>query len=531
MDYLMSKINPDRFDWRDADATLPDGWKVALRTSSTGEVNLIYLSPSRQIYPSRDDIAENLLSTGAKLVRMIGYTEQNPFVYSAGDPNRLPKVTKLNFVPDYQLKTKIRDKNPRNLDRTWYNPERLTYGAPANNTVGRPWVLLVDHIQDDSTISLADTPYPMPNESPKVDKPVRAALKRKKSPSDAENAEPSKRLKKGGVRKSTDVQETKSIRNVRGGTDAALYVQCCNKSCETWRQVPEYKDPSEVPKYWVCSMNKDLLNRVCGKGGKQFTTGSPVKIKYPRGTLVWAKLKGYPWWPGMIDHSPGCDEFYWIDETVSTITPTRYNVMFFEKKNEFSSAWIQSENIKQDQDQSPLPYSVLSPEVKEELDEAMARVRESRKFSLAERLSGISFSRKSLSTRKPINDQDSAQVTASRSTPDKIMIDKNASTSKKITEKPVSKFAETESIKPEQLFSNCNPSWEKVYNKPPLPSDVLITLAVRNLDPENHSGASFSSIVAFLTLHFPYFNRNIEECKDMVRKAYDINSKVCMKYL
>ena len=37
------------------------------------------------------------------------------------------------------------------------------------------------------------------------------------------------------------------------------------------------------------------------------------------------------------------------------------------------------------------------------------------------------------------------------------------------------------------------------------------------------------SIVAFLTLHFPYFNKNREECKDMVRKAYDINSKVRFK--
>jgi len=58
-----------------------------------------------------------------------------------------------------------------------------------------------------------------------------------------------------------------------------------------------------------------------------------------------------------------------------------------------------------------------------------------------------------------------------------------------------------------------------------LPSDVLIALAVRNLDPNNHYGASFKSIIAFLTLHFPYFNRNVEECKDMVRRAYDINSK------
>merc|ERR1719319_1462096 len=47
---------------------------------------------------------------------------------------------------------------------------------------------------------------------------------------------------------------------------------------------------------------------------------------------------------------------------------------------------------------------------------------------------------------------------------------------------------------------------KKKFVRPPLPSDVLIALAVRNLDPENHYGAKFSSIQAFLSLHFPYFN-------------------------
>lgn len=524
--YLMTLSNPDRFEWIDVDATLPDGWKYTDKLSSKGECYRMYLSPARQIFTSRDDIAQHLLSTEVKLARITGYSNKETYIYSTTDSNRLKKHVKLNFVPDYHIKEKIRDKNPRNLDRTSFNPVTLTYGAPRNVTAVRPWVLLVDDIQE-IVEDFIPVPKPQSREELKLVKPVTSTLKRKRPSNDTENAEPMKKLKKVGVRRTLDNQETpRNIRNVRGGTDTALYVQCCNKTCETWRQVPDFKDPSEVPDYWVCSMNKDVMNRVCGKGGSQFTSGSQVKIKYPRGTLVWAKLKGYPWWPGIIDHSPGCDEFYWIDEKISTVNPTRYNVMFFEKKNQFSSAWIQAENIKQDQDQSPLPNSVLSPEVKEELDEAMARLRESRKFSLDERLSGVTSSRKNLSTRKPINDPNISTVTASRSIPGKISVDKDASTSKKPVDKPITKYAETETVKPEQLFCNCNPAWEKVYNKPPLPSDVLITLAVRNLDPENHSGASFSSIVAFLTLHFPYFNRNIEECKDMVRKAYDINSKV-----
>jgi len=77
----------------------------------------------------------------------------------------------------------------------------------------------------------------------------------------------------------------------------------------------------------------------------------------------------------------------------------------------------------------------------------------------------------------------------------------------------------------DEYILQTNPHLDKNHPKPPLPSDVLIALAVRNLDPNNHYGASFRSIIAFLTLHFPYFNRNVEECKDMVRRAYDINSR------
>ena len=58
-----------------------------------------------------------------------------------------------------------------------------------------------------------------------------------------------------------------------------------------------------------------------------------------------------------------------------------------------------------------------------------------------------------------------------------------------------------------------------------MPSDVMIALAVRNLDPENHYGAKFASIQAFLSLIFPYFNEQRLECREMIRRAYDVNAK------
>ena len=54
---------------------------------------------------------------------------------------------------------------------------------------------------------------------------------------------------------------------------------------------------------------------------------------------------------------------------------------------------------------------------------------------------------------------------------------------------------------------------ERDYAKPPMSPELLIAIAVRNLDPHKDVGASCTDIVAFLSLHFPYFNDHYEECK------------------
>ena len=60
-----------------------------------------------------------------------------------------------------------------------------------------------------------------------------------------------------------------------------------------------YKDSSEVPEFWVCTMNSDGGDSSqCGVGGEDHSAPDNVQIKHNRGDLVWGKLKGYPWWTG-----------------------------------------------------------------------------------------------------------------------------------------------------------------------------------------------------------------------------------------
>jgi CO dehydrogenase/acetyl-CoA synthase alpha subunit len=72
------------------------------------------------------------------------------------------------------------------------------------------------------------------------------------------------------------------------------------------------------------------------------------------------------------------------------------------------------------------------------------------------------------------------------------------------------------------MFINSNPAWNKQYSHPSLPQDVLITLAVINLDPDNQNGVACKKIAAFLRLYFPYYNRHPEECIKLVRMAANI---------
>lgn len=38
-----------------------------------------------------------------------------------------------------------------------------------------------------------------------------------------------------------------------------------------------------------------------------------IHAEYSCGSLVWARLAGWPWWPAMVDDCPDVEQYYWLD--------------------------------------------------------------------------------------------------------------------------------------------------------------------------------------------------------------------------
>ena len=63
----------------------------------------------------------------------------------------------------------------------------------------------------------------------------------------------------------------------------------------------------------------------------------------------------------------------------------------------------------------------------------------------------------------------------------------------------------------------------KQFEKPALAAESLVGLSVKFLDPLNKSGATYEEILAFITIIFPYYSDNMEECHQMIFQVYNCN--------
>ncbi|GFQ72562.1 zinc finger CW-type PWWP domain protein 1 [Trichonephila clavata] len=118
--------------------------------------------------------------------------------------------------------------------------------------------------------------------------------------------------------------------NYYSSKDFGIWIECIK--CKKWRKNIQYSESHEVPESWNCSM----LNLENGKRGSCDDPEEETEdeyLEYCPGSVVWAKLQGYPWWPGMVDENPDVEEFEWKEEKIRY-----YNVTFLDERP--THAWI-----------------------------------------------------------------------------------------------------------------------------------------------------------------------------------------------
>ncbi|KAF9796219.1 hypothetical protein SFRURICE_016142 [Spodoptera frugiperda] len=171
---------------------------------------------------------------------------------------------------------------------------------------------------------------------------------------------------------------------------AGLWAQC--DDCDRWRYLPFVLDRHELPVKWYCWMNVDKEFASCS------VPEAPLRLhdeedlihsEYAAGSLVLARLGGWPWWPAMVDDCPDTEQYYWLDG-FSDI-PTHYNVVFFDAV-EATRAWIAPEQLKTySQNKNIVKGFLKDKKYNRRLKAAISQANEAEKLPLEKRLERFSF--------------------------------------------------------------------------------------------------------------------------------------------
>lgn len=103
-----------------------------------------------------------------------------------------------------------------------------------------------------------------------------------------------------------------------------MWIECT--LCGKWRLQPDSIEPCKVYDHWTCAMNSDPKYNDCsvpqGEVPNPADDEEYVETSFVPGSIVWAKMDGYPWyvapstlfmfvimillirWPGMIEEDP-----------------------------------------------------------------------------------------------------------------------------------------------------------------------------------------------------------------------------------
>ena len=93
------------------------------------------------------------------------------------------------------------------------------------------------------------------------------------------------------------------------------WAKCTNTECGKWRHLA-IKDPAEVREFFVCQDNPDSRYGSCEAPEQLWSiedSSLMVETRFSVGSLVWAKMTGWPAWPAMVDDDPDTGSFFWTE--------------------------------------------------------------------------------------------------------------------------------------------------------------------------------------------------------------------------
>jgi len=131
---------------------------------------------------------------------------------------------------------------------------------------------------------------------------------------------------------------------------ACTWVMCSKEECGKWRFLP-VKDPCLVEDKWECQDNPDQRYAECAAPEQSWDQGLKNKFvenRFTVGSLVWARMEGWPAWPGMVDDDPDTGEFFWTEVRGGEWVPkpSSYHVVFFDSKDKaVSRAWVADRKV------------------------------------------------------------------------------------------------------------------------------------------------------------------------------------------
>ncbi|XP_076290282.1 uncharacterized protein LOC143213868 [Lasioglossum baleicum] len=135
------------------------------------------------------------------------------------------------------------------------------------------------------------------------------------------------------------------LRWLQSRRDVGLWVECCRRECKKLRYTEEYHDPLDVPEIWYCEMNFDKTIASCAIPQVPMAPALEADLIencYNAGSIVWARVQGYPWWPAIVCDSP--DTFRYYEQNNRSQKPIKYFVTFF--NDVLECAWLHKHYLK-----------------------------------------------------------------------------------------------------------------------------------------------------------------------------------------